>query len=169
MLCGKGYPTREVQWLNTQSLSRYLTSIRNPKFYAVWPIVMVFLMRCHGHVLQDRKSGWELVWTPAVFNYKFCQGSKLCYYYLTSSVRWLSPLFPYPIQLNFLFMLTKADGFLSARSVWERGNLGPSMVRWQFQGRVRQDPTQLSYCLFFCLLSLSNNQVAGLVGCWFEG
>lgn len=33
-----------------------------------------------------------------------------------------------PIQVNLLFVLTKASRFLSVRSAWDRAGLGPGMV-----------------------------------------
>jgi hypothetical protein len=32
----------------------YLISMENSKFYATRPVIMVFLVRCRGHMLQDR-------------------------------------------------------------------------------------------------------------------
>ena len=52
--CGKECPGKEVHWLDTPSLSRYLISMENSGIYATWPVVKVLLVGCWGHVLQDR-------------------------------------------------------------------------------------------------------------------
>jgi hypothetical protein len=67
-----------------------------------------------------------------------------------------------PIQLSFLFILTKADRFLSSRLAWDRENLGPGpgVVGMVISG---QGSTQLVYpvCLtkakFFGNVNNNNN------------
>ena len=50
--------------------------------------------------------------------------------------------------LNILFMLTKADRFLSSGSAMDRVNLGPGVVEMVISGWA---PTQLAYYLCLCL------------------
>lgn len=49
---------------------------------------------------------------------------------------------------------TKADRFHSSRLAWDRASLSPGMMVMLISV---WDPTQQSYCLCLCLLSLSKN------------
>jgi hypothetical protein len=52
-------------------------------------------------------------------------------------------------------MDTNAGRFLNSRSAWDRANLGSGVVKMVIPG---WGPTQLSYCLCLCLLSLPKTQ-----------